>query len=108
MLANRGVGTGKGTQRIPDGSDAMRNSIAAQMYGARGQWKGNVLYADNHIETGTTSTPTGHQPLASGVPDDIFTNDDTTSGSDVFLCITKGGSMTADPKDQLGYALSWD
>ncbi len=63
--------------------------------GPHGNWAGNVVYNDNHVEFEVTTTPSGlfFQSGEARKPDNIFAIDDGPRGRDAVLTFTK--RMTA-------------
>lgn len=64
--------------------------------GPHGNWAGNIVYNDNHVEFEVTTTPSGlfFQSGEAKKPDNIFAVDDGPRGRDVVLTFTK--KMTVD------------
>jgi prepilin-type N-terminal cleavage/methylation domain-containing protein len=94
VLGNRGV---RGGSTDPDFYD---ESVTLQIHGSRGQWVGNICWADNHVSVERSFYPEGvnYRPSLSGEgtgmrPDNIFRNDIadgddfSLEGRDIYLVL---------------------
>lgn len=88
VLSNRGVKNGTMDSTI------YNESLTLQIHGPRGQWTGNVVYNDGHVEVHQTFLPEGRNwrnKSGEWEPDNLFRNDYTdggetdTSGQDIWL-----------------------
>ncbi len=90
-----------------------QGSYAGRIHGSKNQWSGNVVYNDNHVEGMSVDNndaapfaPTGITFLnasGQGQPDNLFFEDDTINGADIWMSI-----FVQDASDPAKYVPLWD